>query len=386
MNYPVSVVSCCDYSTENINSALNLVIEQINGFEMIKPGMTVAIKANMVSGVSPEKAVVTHPKLIRRLCILLIERGCDVIVGDSPGGIYSHIYVNNIYKSSGMNIIEDVGAKLNDDFSISSGSFIGAYSLKTFSYTGWLDKADVIINFCKLKTHAMMGMSCSVKNLFGTIPGITKPEYHMRFPDEGDFANMLVDLNEYFHPVLNIVDAIDGMEGNGPTQGTPKHIGAILASRSPYNLDMVCAALIGLDRASVRTIEESIKRGLSPKNISDIKIIGEDYKSFIVPDFDTSATHQSIEFGYSKGFGRFVPSFLKIIFSTRPEPDKKECIGCKKCANICPANAITIEAHLPIIDRNKCIHCFCCQEFCPKGAMKVHRTTIGRIAHKINLH
>ena len=61
---------------------------------------------------------------------------------------------------------------------------------------------------------------------------------------------------------------------------------------------------------------------------------------------------------------------------------KDACIGCGKCAKICPAKAITMENKLPVIDRSACIHCFCCQEFCPKGAMGVYRPPIARILNK----
>jgi uncharacterized protein (DUF362 family) len=107
--------------------------------------------------------------------------------------------------------------------------------LKSFTYTAWLDACDAIIDFCKLKSHGMMGMSAAAKNLFGVIPGTMKPEYHFRFPDMRDFARMLVDINDYFAEKVKItlVDAVEGMEGNGPTKGTPRHIGVLLASASP---------------------------------------------------------------------------------------------------------------------------------------------------------
>ena len=92
------------------------------------------------------------------------------------------------------------------------------------------------IHMCvsKLKSHGMMGMSCAVKNLFGTIPGTIKPEFHFRYPDYNDFANMLIDLNEHLKACFNIVDGVVAMEGNGPTAGVPKQVGLVLASRNPY--------------------------------------------------------------------------------------------------------------------------------------------------------
>ena len=65
-----------------------------------------------------------------------------------------------------------------------------------------------------------------------------------------------------------------------------------------------------------------------------------------------------------------------------PKVKKNECIGCGKCANICPAKAIRMENKLPTIDRKACIHCFCCQEFCPKGAMGVSRPFIARLLNQ----
>ena len=93
--------------------------------------------------------------------------------------------------------------------------------LKSFTYTAWLDACDAIIDFCKLKSHGMMGMSAAAKNLFGVIPGTMKPEYHYRFPNMSDFAHMLVDINDYFADKVKLclVDAVEGMEGNGPTKG-----------------------------------------------------------------------------------------------------------------------------------------------------------------------
>ena len=75
--------------------------------------------------------------------------------------------------------------------------------------------------------------------------------------------------------------------------------------------------------------------------------------------------------------------FVSRVLTPFPKLSPKECIGCQKCANVCPAKAITMVDKKPKINRSSCIHCFCCQEFCPKGAMKVGRTIIARIAAKV---
>ena len=228
-----------------------------------------------------------------------------------------------------------------------------------------MDNADVIINFCKLKTHGMMGMSSAVKNMFGVIPGTIKPEFHFRYPKYEDFADMLVDLNEYFKPQLSIVDAVVGMEGNGPTSGTPKQVGLLLASNSPYDLDLVCAKIMGLERKDVPTLEAAYQRKLAPATCEEVSC-NMDVEKLIVKDYKTLPT---------KLLGKVMQKALRSV----PLVHKNLCIGCGKCAEICPMKTISIENKKAIIHRKNCITCFCCQEFCPKGAIKVKRPLIAKV-------
>ena len=77
--------------------------------------------------------------------------------------------------------------------------------------------------------------------------------------------------------------------------------------------------------------------------------------------------------------GRLVDRAATRVMTPRPKLKAEDCIGCGKCAQICPAKAIAMEKGRPAIDRSRCIHCFCCQEFCPKGAMQVGRNFILRV-------
>ena len=379
----VSVTPLSKYGIEGARAALEAVLAPLGGLGFVKEGMTVVIKANLVSAMKPDEAATTHPTLLCALTDMLTEKGAKVIIGDSPGGLYNSAYVGRVYRSTGMHETEAHGAKLNDDFGQSSAVFEEAKVLHTFTYTSYLDSADLIINFCKLKSHGMMTMSCAAKNIFGVIPGVIKPEYHYRFPRYEDFADMIVDLDEYFHPTLSIADAVVGMEGNGPTAGTPRQVGCLLASHNPHNLDMIAAKLIGLDKNSVPTLDAAARRGLVPERVEDVPLIG-DIDSLLVSDFESVIERHSLQFG---GNGK---SLVKKVFSklagavlrTRPVLRKDLCIGCGVCKNICPAKAIVIEKGRAVINRSTCIRCFCCQEFCPKSAMKVKRTIIAGIFHR----
>ena len=380
---PVSVVALDGYDLKSARAALEELLSPIGGLSSISRGACVVIKANLVSAMKPEEAATTHPVLLCALTDMLVEHGCEVIIGDSPGGLYNAAFLNRVYRVTGLHETESHGARLNDDFGQTETVFEDGKALKSFTYTSYLDRADVIINFCKLKSHGMMGMSCAAKNIFGVIPGVIKPEYHYRFPSYEEFADMLLDLDEYFHPTLSIADAVIGMEGNGPTAGTPKKMGALIASRSPHNLDVVAAKMIGFDPMEIPTIAAAHRRAMIPENINDVVVIG-DLDSMLVPDFERVVERRSLGFwGESKNpIKSFLGKIAAAILETKPALERDMCVGCGVCRNICPAKAIVIKDGKAIIDRKKCIRCFCCQEFCPKSAMKVKRTWIASLFHR----
>lgn len=381
--FDVSVVKCETYEPECVKSALENAISAVGGLDWVKDGMRIVIKANLVSFMSPDAAATTHPAMLGELVKMLIERGADVVVGDSPGGLYNSIFVNRVYKATGMHRVEEQGARLNQNFDQSEAEFPEGKVLKKLTYTAYLDEADAIINFCKLKTHGMMGMSASAKNMFGCIPGTMKPEYHYRFSKHSDFADMILDINEFFKTKLCICDAVVGMEGNGPTMGKPRHIGAVLASASPYKLDLACAKIIGLDKKDVPTIEASYLRGYIPDSVDGLNVYGR-LDDFSIDDYENIPARASIEFGKNseKFFGKAVRLFTAGALSSVPKLKGHQCVGCGVCRDICPAKAIEIRKGKAIINRKLCIRCFCCQEFCPKGAMQVKRPLIAKLLNK----
>ena len=376
----VSIVRCADYGEETCERALREVLVPFGGLDWVRPGMRVVIKANLVSAMKPEKAATTHPALLAALTRMLRERGAHVVIGDSPGGTFAATHLSAVYRTCGLSEAEAAGAELNRDFSQKEAALPEAHTAKHITYTGYLDGADAIISFCKLKSHGMLSLSAATKNLFGAIPGIIKPEYHYRYPDPMDFADMLIDLNEFFRPKLYLVDAVQTMEGNGPTAGTPKYMGALLAGTNPHKIDLLCAKLIGLEAKNVPTLRAAQERGLTPASAEELEISG-DAERFVCKDFVTVQKGTGTDFGAQKG--KLLGAAAKTVLRARPKLKRSRCVGCGVCRDTCPAHAIVIEKGKAKIDRRACIRCFCCQEFCPKGAMRVHRTWVARIAGKL---
>jgi uncharacterized protein (DUF362 family)/ferredoxin len=381
MENKVYWTSCSKYDEQLIENSYKELLINNNLLDFVTPGLKVGIKLNLVSHMHPDKAATTHPLLVKRLCEILISKGAIVTIGDSPGGLFTEGVLKTVYKETGMTVCLETGAILNFNVGTKVVKTDGKV-VKNLDSSNWLDEQDVLINYSKLKSHGMMALSASVKNMFGTVPGILKPEYHYRYPNHEDFANMLIDINEHYKCKLNIIDAVVGMDGNGPTQGNPKLIGAILASTNPYALDVVAANIIKLPIDNVFTITESIKRGLT----TDFEgvILNKPIDEIIVEDFNNILPGKNMEFTekFKGPFGKIITPLISKILTVKPKVKKKECIGCKKCSNICPVQAIEMINKVPKIDRDKCIRCFCCQEFCPVGAMKVHKNKIVKLLTK----
>jgi len=374
--YKLSYSPCNDYEYDNVRAALEDSLSRVTDFSWLHEGMMVAIKVNLIMGIKPHKAATTHPAVVCALCDILREKGAKVIVGDSPGGLYNAAWVEKIYSLCGMNEAESHGAELNRDYSEAHIKDENAKLCREFDCTAYLTKADAIIDLCKLKTHGMMTLTAGVKNMFGAIPGAKKPEYHFRYPNHGDFAEALIDIYEHFSPVLTICDAVTAMEGNGPTAGSPRHVGYIAVSDNAHVLDESLARLIGLEPMAVPTLAAAKARGLLPEKA---EIYGQPET---IADYDIPDNRGILFEGKGSFMGNLRSKLFSRVLTVRPMLEKEKCVGCRECEKVCPAKAIVMADGKPRIDRKKCIRCFCCQEFCPRGALYAGRSALAGLINK----
>ncbi len=375
--YQVMAYKAESYEQELINETIEKIFTQWKGAEELTPHTKVTIKPNLLMKRDPSQATTTHPSLIKGVVQALNKRGVtQITIADSPGGMYTKGALLPIYQTCGMTDAAE-GCTLNTDTGYKSVENPNGMLIKTFNIINPVADADVVISVAKLKTHAMTTMSGGVKNLFGCVPGLQKPEFHYQFPENHNFCQMLVDLAETARPKLTIVDAVVAIEGDGPSAGTPRQVGTIFGCESPYPLDLAMAHMIGIDPMSVATIEHSIHQGLCPKDFSEIEIIGDGYH--IINDFELPASKPLDFTQHIPGFLKPLAAFLrKKVFATRPVIRTKDCIGCGKCAESCPAKTIDIVERKAIIHYQKCIQCFCCHEMCPVKAIDIEAKGLWR--------
>jgi uncharacterized protein (DUF362 family)/NAD-dependent dihydropyrimidine dehydrogenase PreA subunit len=373
----VSIQRCEDYDQAAVDEAVKAALEPLGGVRaFVAPGQRVMLKVNLLTKAEPDRAVSTHPALVRAVVREVRAAGAsDIALGDSPGGRTSAAAARSLFEVSGMAAVAaEEGARLVllDDDVVRVHSAEGKL-YQSFNLGREAVEADVLIDLPRLKTHGFMMFTGAVKNLFGCIPGLEKAQFHLKVPDRDDFGEMLVDLLLACRPELSIMDAVVGMEGDGPSGGSPKHVGAVLASADAVALDVVASAIAGFDPMEVYTNAAANRRGLGPRTADEVETVGAGWREVAPSSFAHPA--RDITRGMPGGVARW----MRARISSRPvlaRPDA--CTGCRTCEKNCPVEAIRLAGGHPRFDYDTCIRCYCCQELCPEHAIDLRTPWVVR--------
>lgn len=337
----------------------------------VSPGDTAFIKPNMLTAKKPERAITTHPAIVEAIVREVQEAGGRVLIGDSPAGVLSSI--NRYWNETGYSsVARRTGAELVklEGAPVSPRSVNG----RTYHIAAALAKADVVINVPKLKTHGLTVLTGGVKNTFGAIPGFRKAELHKLAPKPIPFSEIVADVYEAVRPALTIMDAVVGLEGDGPsTKGIPRTIGAILAASDAVALDAVAAKLVGLSEDEVPTTAAALRRGLGV-GLDSTDVVGESLGDMKQDTFRHASSRLI----------HIVPAWAVWLFGrylwVRPRVLKDKCVSCGLCIETCPVEAISPGPDLiSRIDHDKCIECLACVESCPEDAIE---QAVSRLARR----
>ena len=339
----------------------------------------VLVKPNLLLPSHPDKAIITHPTVVRAVVRLVQEAGGRVLIADNPGSPITRLAWLRAYEQTGLAAIAaETGAELEVEFRPRQHPFPGGRLLKAIDTSHFVDECDVVISVSKLKTHGLMRFTGAVKNLFGTVPGMTKMAYHAKLQTVEQFADMLLDVAAFVWPALNIMDAVVGMDGNGPSGGAPFPIGAILAGTDPVAVDVAALSLVDCEPTTIPTVAAAVRRGWCTGWVSDLAILGDDL-----------VLHRVAGFRLPPG-GRSdiasLPQFLRRWgvrhMVARPIVTDR-CVDCGICIANCPVQTIHRVDGRARIFPARCIYCYCCHEFCPEQAIELRRSSIGQVIAKI---
>ena len=367
----VFIARCQRYERAKLEQVVSSLIKSFGASEL--KGKRVLLKPNLSGYFHPEKGVTTHPLFVKVVAESFLSFGCEVWIGDSSIDVFRDI--EKLYEITGMRELAD---KLNVtlvNFE-QGGAEILPNSLEgTIAIARVVREADIIVNLPKMKTHALTYISGAIKNLWGCQPGRVKVRAHREYPNIEDFVRVIVDVSLAVRPWYTLMDAIEGMEGDGPTAGKTRSVGLVLASSNLLALDMVASYIMGFKPLAIPLIKEAVRRGLGPSKIEDIEIMGATLDDVKISGFAHPSTFRH---SMEKGMMRFLSPLQKLL-DVRPKIDEEICIACKKCEEGCPAKAVNISSDRKNIDYGRCIKCFCCHEICPQGAIKLEKTLIKRL-------
>lgn len=365
-----------EYDDALLTQAVEEIFADSAAMQQLTPDSRVLLKPNLLAKHVPERAVTTHPAVVRAVIRALKKRGIQhITVADSPGGVYTPAVMKPLYRQSGLQAVcEEEGAVLYTACEWGERACTDFDLVPRFSWIQPALEADCIINLPKVKTHVMMGMSCAVKNLFGLVPGLQKAEFHMRFPEKEHFARMLVDLCEAARPALTIADGILAMEGDGPAGGQPRKLGLLLASEDPYLVDLAVCRVMHFPPQQVEYLACAMRRGLCADAFEESRAQGDADALFPRTDYQMPESYVAVNFSGKRTRAiRWLFPWLEKHAAPRPVIVRSRCIGCGKCAEICPGHTIQVSAGKARISPQGCIRCFCCHEMCPVKAIDVKR-------------
>ncbi len=368
----VRLKACDSYDQPLVSRVVREVLSGMPALaDGLKAGARVLLKPNMINARPAQTAICTHPTVVRAVAEVCCEAGCSVVIGDEPG--YALVSdATQLFAGAG---IAQACEDLDVEFALLKH---GGYRSVPVPHPLRIPEvliantaldADLVINLPKCKTHQQTLLTGAIKNMFGAVAPRERIRIHM-LGTFNAFGEAIADTFSACVPQVNLMDAVVGMEGKGPSRGEPKQIGAILASEDAVALDAVAQDMTGHGPDEVRVTTAAAEKGLGECRLDHIEIAGDNPADFRV-------ALKRPPGGVRRGFPRLVGRLLEGMVWVRPQVDPELCIRCGACAGICPGEAIEIGGHA-VINRDKCIECFCCQEVCPVDAIDTISSWLAR--------
>lgn len=368
MDSRIYIGRCRSYQDEaEIARHLAKFFDYMGGLQsFVRPGMKVVLKPNLCLPHPPEMAITTHPALLGALTRMIQQRGATVSICDNPIGKSDKRLINDIWEKAGINALVaryQCGKSLLDAEGFKSVTFRLGKEKTSYLISREYLNADLVINLPKFKTHALMGFTGAVKNIYGIIPGRSKLKLHSFAPGQQEFAEVIANVYSHRVPELTIMDAIEGLEGDGPgVKGDPRPVGFLLAGNDGVLVDSISTRILGVAVDDILTTPVAERRGLGKTVADDIFLDGIGsldelpVKGFVMP--------QTMRYRNAKVINK-----LFSIGQFKISIDNEACRNCMLCFENCPVKAIGASGVGLQVLPKLCVQCMCCVELCPHGSI-----------------
>ena len=378
MPVSVSLAECRSYDPGAVAAAMTRLLAPLGGMRaFVRPGLSVLLKPNLLSDSAPDRAVTTHPEVVRAAIRLVRAAGGEPMLGDSPSAA---VKSDRVWELSGMKAVcrEESVRLLNLE---EAGSEPLSFEGIAFSLARPALNAGLVINLPKLKTHSLTLLTNAVKNLYGLLPGYQKTTMHQVLARRDQFGRFLAHIYRKIMPGLTISDAVVGMDGDGPSNGEPVAAGFLAASADGAALDSALCGLVGLDRRQAPYLAELYSRAGGEPAFPEIRWVGDSPAAIAPPAFRPPRTA-----GLTS---RFPPAAVRVLAPLvwiRPR-FRGNCVRCGTCVKSCPTSALAIKAGraLPRLAPSRCIGCCCCHEVCPVNAIEMRGSPLLRLVTRGHL-
>ena len=267
---------------EAVANAVKLAIGSPDA--IIKPGQTVLIKPNLAFQAPAESFAVVDPRMIEAVVSYFKEnsQASEIWVGDNPS-LGMHVgRAKPAFEAAGM---EEAAKRGGADkviyFDETDVVEVNIPEAKVFKkaavFKPFLD-ADVVINLPKMKVHIAGTVTLGLKNWNGIIPNL-HPDAQQQGAHRIDLGQKMADLYRVRKADLTIVDAIIGMEGQGPHAGTPIEMNLVIAGTDTVATDAVTSYVMGFEPIEIPAIRCAATEGLGEMDLNKIEIVGESVES-----------------------------------------------------------------------------------------------------------
>ena len=245
-------------------------------------GKRVLLKPNLVEPTRAAPQITTHPAMIQAAAEVFRGWGASVTVGEAPGHVRDTEWV---LSESGMQAALDDARLDFADLNYEEVRWVANAGRRSrldgFFFPRSIVEADLVVSMPKIKTHHWVGVTCALKNMYGTLPGV-KYGWPKNVLHHAGIPETVVDINASLPRTITIVDGIDCMEGDGPIMGTLKPMGLVVVGINPTAVDATVCRLMQIDPAQIPYLRLAVGQ-LGPLRDANIEQLGEAWRPLAQP-------------------------------------------------------------------------------------------------------